>query len=91
MIIIKQTSGASASSVTSPADIAGLQLWLDGSDPSNGTVPANGATVATWVDKSGNSRSAVPVGANKAVYKGAATVGGIKTTLGTQSSVLNAV
>jgi hypothetical protein len=69
--------------VGAPTDIAGLQVWLDGSDPSNGAVPANGATMATWVDKSGNARSAVPVDSlYEAVYTGAGTVGGIKATLG---------
>jgi hypothetical protein len=37
-----------------PSKIAGLQLWLDGSDSSVFTL--NGSTVSQWRDKSGNSR-----------------------------------
>jgi hypothetical protein len=37
-----------------PRRIAGLQLWLDGSDSSTFTL--NGSTVSEWRDKSGNSR-----------------------------------
>lgn len=38
----------------SPKSIAGLQVWLDGSDSSTFTM--NGSTVSEWRDKSGNSR-----------------------------------
>jgi hypothetical protein len=82
VIIIKQATTGIYTAVGAPTDIAGLQVWLDGSDPSNGTLPSNGATIATWVDKSGNARSAVPTTASQATYNGAGTVGGIKTTLG---------
>jgi hypothetical protein len=45
---------------TSPTQISGCQLWLDGDDPAGtGIRPANGASVTTWVDKSGNGRNAV--------------------------------
>lgn len=37
-----------------PRSIAGLQLWLDGSDSS--TLTLNGSTVSEWRDKSGNNR-----------------------------------
>jgi hypothetical protein len=37
-----------------PRRIAGLQVWLDGSDSSTFTL--NGSTVSEWRDKSGNSR-----------------------------------
>jgi hypothetical protein len=41
------------------ATTAGLQLWLDGSDPlGTGEAPADGTAVATWVDKSGLNRHA---------------------------------
>jgi hypothetical protein len=85
VIIIKQEVAGGYSTITSPMSVAGLQVWLDGSDPNNGTVPADGATIATWVDKvTGNLHSAVPVNtAKRAIFKGAGTVGGIKTTLGT--------
>jgi sugar lactone lactonase YvrE len=39
-----------------PSTIAGLIVWVDGSDPLNtGTPPSNGTAVSTWYDKSGNS------------------------------------
>lgn len=37
-----------------PKSIAGLQVWLDGSDSTTFTL--NGSTVSEWRDKSGNSR-----------------------------------
>jgi hypothetical protein len=82
VIIIKQANLGVYEAVGAPTDVTGLQVWLDGADPNNGAMPTNGATVSIWVDKSGNARSAVPVGANKAVYRGAGAVSGIKTTLG---------
>jgi len=85
VIIIKQPTVGAYTTVNAPTDIAGLQVWLDGNDPNNGTLPVNGATIGSWVDKvTGNLHTATPVNsANKAVYKGAGTVGGIKNTLGT--------
>jgi hypothetical protein len=85
VIIIKQATTGVYSTVNTPTDIAGLQVWLDGSDPNNGTLPVNGSTIGTWVDKvTGNLHSATPVNsANKAVYRSAGTIGGIKNTLGT--------
>ena len=42
-----------------PGSIAGLSVWLDGSDPAGTSVPpASGASVSTWVDKSGNGYNA---------------------------------
>jgi hypothetical protein len=51
-----------------PTTIAGLQLWLDGTDPA-GTriVPANGSTLSSWVDKSGNGRT-LGVGSGTTTY-----------------------
>lgn len=41
----------------SPKNIDGCQLWLDAADPAGtGTPPSNGVTVATWKDKSGKGR-----------------------------------
>jgi len=38
----------------SPSDIAGLQLWYDGSDPNaTGFRPANGTAITTWKNKGG--------------------------------------
>jgi len=37
-----------------PKSIAGLEVWLDGSDSTTFTL--NGSTVSEWRDKSGNSR-----------------------------------
>ena len=66
---------------STPSDVTGLVVWLDGSDPNgNSTPPSNNFGITTWVDKSGASRSATGTGAT---YKAAATVGGIKNTLGT--------
>jgi hypothetical protein len=45
-----------------PRSIAGLQLWLDGSDSS--TLTLNGSTVSQWNDKSGGSRNATQSTAN---------------------------
>jgi hypothetical protein len=49
--------------VQSPTDVAGLVLWLDGSDEttlydstSGGSLVAADGTVARWEDKSGNAR-----------------------------------
>jgi hypothetical protein len=85
VIIIKQSTTGVYTTVNAPTDIAGLQVWLDGSDPNNGTLPVNGSTIGTWVDKvTGNLHSATPVNtANKAVYRSSGTIGGIKNTLGT--------
>jgi hypothetical protein len=85
VIMIKQATTGVYTTINAPTDIAGLQVWLDGSDPNNGTLPVNGSTIGTWVDKvTGNLRSATPVNsANKAVYRSAGTIGGIKNTLGT--------
>ena len=85
VIIIKQATTGVYTTINAPTDIDGLQVWLDGSDPNNGTLPVNGSTIGTWVDKvTGNLHSATPVNtANKAVYKAAGTIGGIKNTLGT--------
>jgi hypothetical protein len=51
--------------VESPADISGLQLWLDAADPavlfdatSSGSLVAADGAVARWQDKSGNNRHA---------------------------------
>jgi hypothetical protein len=85
VIMIKQATTGVYTTINAPTDIAGLQVWLDGSDPNNGTLPVNGSTIGTWVDKvTGNLRSATPVNsAKKAIYRSAGTVGGIKNTLGT--------
>lgn len=48
---------------------AGLQLWLDGSDPlGTSTAPAEGALITTWADKSGLMRHAAVQTANKARF-----------------------
>jgi gliding motility-associated-like protein len=45
-----------------PNSVAGLRLWLDGSDPNGtGTAPANGSGITTWVDKSGNNFNATSI------------------------------
>lgn len=64
-----------------PSSIAGIQLWLDASDPwtlfnatsGGSTVAANG-TVARWEDKSGNSRHATE--STNGPTRKAAVVGG---------------
>ena len=85
VIMIRQATTGVYTTINAPTDVAGLQVWLDGSDPNNGTLPVNGSTIGTWVDKvTGNLHSATPVNtANKAVYRAAGTIGGIKNTLGT--------
>ena len=46
-----------------PTVFAGLQLWLDATDPLNtGTPPATGTTITTWYDKSGLSNNATADG-----------------------------
>jgi hypothetical protein len=47
----------------SPADVAGLEIWLDGNDAntlydatSGGSLTASGGDVKRWEDKSGNGR-----------------------------------
>lgn len=40
-----------------PRSLAGLQVWLDGSDAASMTL--NGSTVSVWKDKSGNGRDAI--------------------------------
>lgn len=43
----------------SPAQITGMQTWLDGADPTGtGTTPADGASVTRWIDKSLSGTSA---------------------------------
>ena len=45
--------------LTSPTQISGCKLWLDGADPNgNGVIPSNGASISTWRDKSGNGNNA---------------------------------
>jgi len=46
-----------ASGAFNPKSIAGLAVWLDGSD--SDTVTLNGSNVSEWRDKSGNDRHAV--------------------------------
>jgi hypothetical protein len=86
VIIIKQYGVASAPTIpSSPSDgIAGLVVWLDGSDPlGTGNPPSADAGVSSWVDKAaGNAHSATPMGSS-ATYKASGTVGGIKSSLGT--------
>lgn len=55
----------------SPLDIAGLELWLDGSDASTmydatsgGSLVADGGAVARWEDKSGNGNHVTQSTAN---------------------------
>ena len=49
----------------SMANISGIRLWLDGSDPAgNGTPPADGTKVTTWTDKSSNKFNTTNVGGN---------------------------
>jgi hypothetical protein len=60
-----------------PTDVAGLKLWLDGSDVNgDGSILSNGTSVATWIDKSGlgNNAGVAPV-ANQPTYL-ASTIGG---------------
>jgi hypothetical protein len=53
---------------TSPLDVSGLRVWLDGADPDGtGTLPANGSLVTTWVDKSGLGNSFT--GASKPIFR----------------------
>jgi streptogramin lyase len=45
---------------SSPLDIPGCRLWLDGNDVNgNGVQPTNGASVSSWKDKSGLGYHAV--------------------------------
>ncbi len=55
----------------SPADIAGLALWLDATDPANtGVQPANNSAISTWVDKSPSAHDVSQgTGANQPTYK----------------------
>lgn len=54
----------------SPADIPGLSLWLDATDPMNdGILPADGTSLEDWIDKSGNGNSATqPTGSAQPVF-----------------------
>lgn len=45
-----------AAELWTPAELDGVQLWLDASDAS--TITLNGSTVSQWDDKSGNNRHA---------------------------------
>ena len=54
-----------------PANLAGLALWLDAADAS--TITLNGSNVSQWNDKSGNNRHASQaVAANQPTYTAAA-------------------
>lgn len=75
-VLLLGNQGAAAP--LAPADITGLQLWLDASDAttlfqdSAGTTPvaANNDVVGLWRDKSGNSRHySRTTTANKPLYK----------------------
>ena len=47
-----------------PTDIAGLNLWLDGSDvDGTGTDPSDGSAITNWIDKSGNGNDIAGTGA----------------------------
>lgn len=85
VIIIKQYGVATAPTIpSSPSDgIAGLVVWLDGSDPNgDGSEPTDSAGISSWVDKTGNAHSATPIG-TQAKFRRKGNVGGIKNTLGT--------
>jgi hypothetical protein len=67
-----------------PASIAGLQLWLDGSDEATKIVTGSG--ISTWVDKSGNARNATQAtDANRpANVSGGAPAAGVSGVTGTK-------
>ena len=55
-------------SITTPTQIAGLQLWYDASAATSANfspVPTNGDLVQAWVDKLGNGRDANQSNSNK--------------------------
>lgn len=58
----------------SPADLAGLALWLDASDLS--TITHSGGAVSQWDDKSGNARHVTQGTASAQPTTGAATQNG---------------
>ena len=44
---------------TTPLQITGCRLWLDGADPAGTGVKPSAGSLATWVDKSGSGNNAV--------------------------------
>lgn len=61
----------------SPADIAGLQLWLDAADES--TITESGGAVSQWDDKSGNGNHVVQATAASQPTTGTHTLNGLNT------------
>ena len=53
---VTSAGDAGAAELWTPAELDGVQLWLDASDAS--TITLNGSTVSQWDDKSGNNRHA---------------------------------
>jgi len=49
--------------ITSPLQISGCALWLDGSNSSATNMTLVGSSVSVWKDLSGNGRNATPVSA----------------------------
>jgi hypothetical protein len=61
-----------AASAFSPADVAGLQLWLDASQI---VGPSDGDPVGTWADAGGNGYDATAAGSARPTYAAAALGG----------------
>jgi hypothetical protein len=67
-----------------PTSIAGLQLWLDGSDEATKVITGSG--ISSWLDKSGNARNATQAtDANRpANVVGGAPTAGVSGAVGTK-------
>jgi hypothetical protein len=83
-VVIIKAPFATVYTTSSPPSVAGLRLWLDGSDPNGtGTAPAGLTAITTWYDKSSSKYNATQyVAGRTAKYMAAGTVPGIKPTLG---------
>ena len=83
-VVIIKAPFATVYTTSSPTSVAGLRLWLDGSDPNGtGTAPAGLTAITTWYDKSSSKYNATQyVAGRTAKYMAAGTVPGIKPTLG---------
>lgn len=75
--------------ITAPTDIAGLQLWLDGTDAA--TITQSSGIVSQWNDKSGNARnfSQATVGAQPFFYTDNVTTSGAIRFSGTNQTLNN--
>jgi hypothetical protein len=54
---VHRSASKEIAAVSSPTELAGCALWLDGADSSAASMTLEGSSVSTWKDKSGSGRN----------------------------------